>query len=40
LLGPLPWPAPAGMASTVLAWGPDGWQLLRAGLHASRLVLN
>lgn len=32
LLGPLPWPAAAGLGSTVLAWGEeDGWQVLRAG---------
>ena len=31
LLGPLPWPAPSGQASTVLAWDDGGWQVLRAG---------
>jgi L-threonylcarbamoyladenylate synthase len=31
LLGPLPWPQPGGLASTVLAWEHGGWQLLRAG---------
>ena len=31
LLAPVPWPAPAGQASTVLAWQGGGWQLLRAG---------
>jgi len=31
LLGPVPWPAPAGQASTVLAWSRGGWQLLRQG---------
>ena len=31
-LGPLPWPAGSGQASTVLAWEPVGqWRLLRAG---------
>lgn len=31
LLGPCPWPEPAGLASTVLAWTAAGWRLLRAG---------
>jgi L-threonylcarbamoyladenylate synthase len=36
VLGPLPWPAAGGQASTVLAWdesgsGPGRWRLLRAG---------
>ena len=32
LLGPTPWPAPQGLASTVLAWHDEGsWQTLRAG---------
>jgi L-threonylcarbamoyladenylate synthase len=32
LLGPLPWAAAAGQASTVLAWtSADSWQVLRAG---------
>jgi L-threonylcarbamoyladenylate synthase len=32
LLGPLPWPAGSGHASTVMAWQPSGsWQVLRAG---------
>jgi len=31
LLGPLPWPAPSGQASTVLAWQAGHWQVLRAG---------
>jgi len=32
LLAPLPWPAPSGQASTVLAWSEQGsWKLLRAG---------
>lgn len=31
LLGPVPWPAPLGQASTVLAWQGSRWQLLRAG---------
>jgi L-threonylcarbamoyladenylate synthase len=32
LLGPLPWPAPSGQASTVLGWSDrGGWKLLRAG---------
>jgi L-threonylcarbamoyladenylate synthase len=31
-LGPVPWPAPSGQASTVLEWEPTGhWKLLRAG---------
>lgn len=31
-LGPEPWPAPSGQASTVLQWQSDGcWRLLRAG---------
>ena len=29
LLGPLPWPAAAGIASRVLAWRDGDWQLLR-----------
>jgi L-threonylcarbamoyladenylate synthase len=29
LLGPLPWPAGAGIASRVLAWREQSWQLLR-----------
>jgi L-threonylcarbamoyladenylate synthase len=31
LLGPEPWPAPSGQASTVLAWQTGSWQVLRAG---------
>ncbi len=32
LLEPTPWPAPQGLASTVLAWQDSGrWQMLRAG---------
>ena len=31
LLGPLPWPAPSGQASTVLGWIDGTWQVLRAG---------
>jgi L-threonylcarbamoyladenylate synthase len=31
LLGPCPWPEPAGLASTVIAWTAAGWALLRAG---------
>ena len=32
LLAPLPWPAPSGLASTVLGWSEKGgWKLLRAG---------
>jgi hypothetical protein len=27
----VPWPAAAGTASTVLAWSPEGWQVLRVG---------
>lgn len=31
-LGPLPWPAPSGQASTVVAWTEQGqWQILRRG---------
>jgi L-threonylcarbamoyladenylate synthase len=33
LLGPSPWPAGSGTASTVLAWRPGGsWEVLRAGV--------
>ncbi|HJN36522.1 MAG: L-threonylcarbamoyladenylate synthase [Prochlorococcus sp.] len=32
LLGPLPWPAPSGVASTVVTWSGSGcWQVLRQG---------
>lgn len=32
LLGPLPWPKPSGLASTVLKWtSPGCWQMLRRG---------
>lgn len=32
LLAPVPWPTPAGVASTVLAWSDAGaWQVLRRG---------
>ena len=31
LLGPEPWPAPSGQASTVLGWHEGSWLLLRAG---------
>lgn len=32
LLGPLPWPAPEGVASTVMEWEPSGsWRMLRQG---------
>lgn len=31
LLAPLPWPEAAGQASTVLAWSPRGWRVLRSG---------
>jgi L-threonylcarbamoyladenylate synthase len=31
LLGPEPWPAPSGQASTVVAWQDGSWQVLRAG---------
>lgn len=32
LLGPLPWPQPSGLASTVLGWdGSGSWIVLRAG---------
>lgn len=30
-LAPVPWPAAAGTASTVLAWNHEGWRVLRAG---------
>ena len=31
-LGPVPWPAPSGQASTVITWqGPGQWHLLRRG---------
>ena len=31
-LGPLPWPEPSGLGSTVIAWKPSGgWELLRKG---------
>jgi len=31
-LGPVPWPKPSGLASTVIAWDPAGhWTLLRQG---------
>ena len=31
LLGPQPWPAPSGHASTVVQWTCGNWQVLRAG---------
>ncbi len=32
LLGPLPWPSPSGVASTVILWESEGkWKLLREG---------
>ncbi len=32
LLGPLPWPKPSGLASTVISWEAKGsWQLIRRG---------
>lgn len=31
MLGPDPWPTPAGVASTVVAWEPGGWRVLRQG---------
>ena len=31
LLGPLPWPAPSALASTVVGWQAGRWQVLRAG---------
>ena len=31
LLGHGPWPAPAGVASTVVAWEPGGWRVVRQG---------
>lgn len=30
-LAPVPWPAAGGTASTVLAWDPAGWRVLRSG---------
>ena len=30
-LAPVPWPAAGGTASTVLAWRPEGWRVVRAG---------
>ena len=30
-LAPVPWPAGSGLASTVVAWQPTGWQVLRQG---------
>ena len=39
LLGPLPWPKPSGLASTVLAWQGEGcWQLLRHGAVIPEMV--
>ena len=32
-LGPEPWPAAGGIASTVLGWSPSSWRVLRAGAH-------
>ena len=32
LLGPMPWPKPSGIASTVIEWkGPGDWKILRRG---------
>ena len=31
LAGPLPWPAPSGQASTVVAWRSGGWVTIRKG---------
>lgn len=31
MLGYQPWPVPAGVASTVVAWESEGWRLLRQG---------
>ena len=32
LLGPLPWPKPSGLASTLIEWkGKGNWDLLRTG---------
>jgi L-threonylcarbamoyladenylate synthase len=31
MLGHQHWPVPAGVASTVVAWEPEGWRLLRQG---------
>ena len=30
-LAPVPWPTGSGQASTVVAWQPTGWQVLRQG---------
>jgi L-threonylcarbamoyladenylate synthase len=39
LLAPVPWPAPSGVASTVLAWSDTGgWQLLRPGAVMPELL--
>lgn len=32
-LGPEPWPAAGGIASTVMGWSPSGWRVLRAGAN-------
>ena len=38
LLGPLPWPAPSGVASTVVQWRESGhWQVLRQGAVITEL---
>ncbi len=31
ILGPVPWPKPSGIASTVIEWKEGEWNLLRAG---------
>ena len=38
LLGPLPWPAGAGIASRVLAWREGSWQLLRGAALPAKLA--
>jgi L-threonylcarbamoyladenylate synthase len=38
LLGPLPWPASAGIASRVLAWREGSWQLLRGDVLPPQLA--
>jgi L-threonylcarbamoyladenylate synthase len=38
LLGPLPWPTGAGIASRVLAWQEGSWQLLRGAALPAKLA--
>jgi len=40
-LGPVPWPAPSGLGSTVIEWLPaGGWKLLRAGAVMPPELIN